>query len=175
LARHLIVRKLNTQILISASPVIKKQPIVPTKMTYKHLFFPLFFLPSLLFAQKKYTLSGYVKDSLNGETLIGATISVKDKTRGVNSNQYGFYSLTLSEGTYELVVSYVGFLPSTIPIQLNEDKQLNFDLVPRGALAEVVVSTKKRDANIKNANSENLYCLLNKLKQCPLFWVRLTC
>ncbi len=138
-------------------------------MTYKHLFFVLFFLPSLLFAQKKYTLSGYVKDSLNGETLIGATISVKDKTRGVSSNQYGFYSLTLSEGTYELVISYVGFLPSTITLQLNEDKQLNFDLVPRSALTEVVVSTKKRDANIKNAQLGKFVLPIEQIKAVPAF------
>ena len=49
-------------------------------------------------AQNKFTLSGYVKDSLSGETLIGASIAVNGKSFGVNSNQYGFFSITLPFG-----------------------------------------------------------------------------
>ena len=55
-------------------------------------------------AQNRYTISGYVKDSLTGETLIGANISVKNKTKIIASNQYGFYSLTLEEGTYTIKI-----------------------------------------------------------------------
>src|SRR5213592_4062370 len=107
-------------------------------MTKRYLVPLLIWLPSLLFAQKKHTVSGYVRDVQNGETLIGATITVKDKTKGISSNQYGFYSLTLLEGNYELIASYVGFQPFVIALNLDSDKQLNFDLVPRSALAEVI-------------------------------------
>ena len=54
-------------------------------------------------AQNKYTISGYIKDSLNGETLIGATIAVQGQTKGISSNLYGFYSITLDEGKYILI------------------------------------------------------------------------
>ena len=40
-------------------------------------------------------LNGYVRDSLSGESIIGATISVNGQSKGVASNQYGFYSSTL--------------------------------------------------------------------------------
>ena len=51
-----------------------------------------FLICSLFFAmaQKKYTISGYAKDVQNGETLIGASITIKGNARGVASNQYGF-------------------------------------------------------------------------------------
>ena len=49
-------------------------------------------------AQKRYTISGYINDAATGETMIGATLNVKGNTRGISSNQYGFYSLTLTEG-----------------------------------------------------------------------------
>ena len=85
----------------------------------KKILFPLFiFLPCLLIAQKKYTISGYIKDARNGETLIGASIALKDNVKGISSNQFGFFSLTLTEGKYDLVGSYVGFQPLLISIKL---------------------------------------------------------
>jgi len=57
----------------------------------------------------KSTLSGYLKDSLSGETIIGATISINGQGKGVNSNQYGFYSITLPHGEYELSITHVGY------------------------------------------------------------------
>ena len=34
------------------------------------------------FGQQKYTLSGYIKDSLSRETLIGASVSIKGESKG---------------------------------------------------------------------------------------------
>jgi len=60
-------------------------------------------------AQDKYTISGYVKDASNGEELIGATILVKELSSGAITNHYGFYSITLTSGQYNLMYSYVGY------------------------------------------------------------------
>lgn len=48
-----------------------------------------------LFAQQKFTVSGNIMDLATGETMIGATVAMKEQ-RGVGTafNQYGFYSLT---------------------------------------------------------------------------------
>ena len=46
-----------------------------------------------LAAQGKFTWKGYVKDSLSGETLINASILVNNETRGVTTNQYGYFCL----------------------------------------------------------------------------------
>ena len=61
-------------------------------------------------AQKKYTVSGNIKDHNDGEDLIGASITVKElKGVGATSNIYGFYSLTLPQGKYTIVYSFVGY------------------------------------------------------------------
>ena len=138
-------------------------------MTKNNLLLLFFIFPCLLFAQKKYTISGYIKDARNGETLIGATIAVKDKVKGISSNQFGFYSLTLTEGDYELIGSYVGFQPMLIPLKLDADKQINFDLTPRGVLTEVIVSSKKRDANVKNAQMGKFVLPIEQIKAIPAF------
>ena len=138
-------------------------------MIKKLSFSILLIFPTLLFAQKKYTVSGYIRDVQNGETLIGAAISVKDKTKGISSNQYGFFSLTLAEGDYELIGSYVGFQPLVKAVKLDADQQINFDLTPRGALAEVIVTTKIKDANVKNPQMGKFVLPIEQIKAIPAF------
>ncbi|MBP6430582.1 MAG: TonB-dependent receptor [Ferruginibacter sp.] len=121
-------------------------------------------------AQKRYTLSGYVKDSLSGETLINATIAVQGKTKGINSNQYGFYSISLDEGEYIFIASYIGFQPTAIQINLTKDIVYNFDLLPKAKVSEaVVVTAKKRDNNVKTAQMGKFTLPIEQIKAIPAF------
>ena len=138
-------------------------------MRNRSFLFVLVFLPLSLFAQKKYTISGYIKDVQNGETLISAAIAVQGTSKGIVSNQYGFYSLTLTEGNYRLIVSYVGFQPQNVELKLDADKQINFELTPRSQLAEVVVTTKQRDANVKSAQLGKFVLPIEQIKAIPAF------
>ncbi len=61
----------------------------------------LLFICFGLHAQKKVTLSGTIKDSNTGESLIGATVTVVElPNTGTTTNEYGFYSLSIPSGTY---------------------------------------------------------------------------
>lgn len=133
-------------------------------------------LPFALQAQQKntgsnrYTISGFIKDSLNGETLIGATVAVSGKTKGISSNQYGFYSLTLEEGDYIIACSFIGFQPKLLQVKLDGNKQLNIELLPKASLSqEVIVTTKKRDANVKNAQMGKFTLPIEQIKTIPAF------
>lgn len=74
-----------------------------------------FLFPSFAFSQNKenpkFTLTGFVKDTLNGEALIGVTIKIKGTSINAVSNNYGFYSLSLNPGFYALEIRYVGYAP----------------------------------------------------------------
>ena len=136
------------------------------------IFVCLFFLMLVVVcasAQKKYTISGYAKDVQNGETLIGATITVKGNTRGITSNQYGFYSISLLEGNYELICSYTGYQPAIVQVNLNTDQQLNFDMSVRAALQELVITSKKTDGNVKNAQMGKFVLPIEQIKAIPAF------
>ena len=67
----------------------------------------LILFPIIIFAQneKLYTLSGYISDLNNGESLIGVNIVVDSLNVGTTSNSYGFYSLTLPEGISSVIAS----------------------------------------------------------------------
>ena len=94
------------------------------------------------FGQQKYTLSGYVRDSLSRETLIGASVSIKGESKGVNSNTYGFYSITLAEGEYTVVASFVGYLPIELPVSLHANADLDIALLAKSSLSQETFTPK---------------------------------
>lgn len=110
------------------------------------------FLFANLNAQNKFSISGSVVDASRGEEIISARIKVKDQAFGASSNEYGFYSLTLPEGQYTLVVTAYGFITQEKIIDLKENMQITFQMgIPVEELEEVSVSAIRQDANVKDA------------------------
>lgn len=113
----------------------------------------LFVLLSLnSFSQNKFTISGTVSDSTIGEELINATVKMKGENIGVRSNEYGFYSITLSEGIYTFIFLSAGYESKEIEVNLNQNIVLNFQLISLSEkviqIQEVSVRAKKQDQNI---------------------------
>lgn len=106
------------------------------------LFISLLVVPA--HAQSKFTISGTIKDKKTGEGLIGAIIKVADKpSLGMASNEYGFYSLTLPEGTYKFLVNYLSYKEQEITVTLNKSiKQDIFMDALTAELNEITVSSK---------------------------------
>jgi hypothetical protein len=105
-------------------------------------------LPSV--SQNRFTLSGTIRNGETGEVLIGATLLVKELPGvGVTSNAYGFYSLTFPEGTYTILVQYLGFKTRKDTLNFNDNRLINYDLTPEPIkLGEVVVSGERSNANV---------------------------
>ncbi|MCF8422715.1 MAG: TonB-dependent receptor [Bacteroidia bacterium] len=103
------------------------------------------------FSQEKFTISGYVKDAKNGESLIGVTVYKKNSQIGASTNEYGFYSLTLPKGTDTVVFSFIGYQSIFRVVNLTSNQTISVELPEEGKnLAEVVISAEKADANIKS-------------------------
>ncbi len=118
----------------------------------------------------RFSLNGYVRDSLSGETIIGATISVSGQSKGVASNQYGFYSITLDSGTYTISVSHVSYIGRSISVDLTNNLSYNFDVVSKTfANSEVIVYSKRRDANVKNAQMGKVDLSMTQIRSIPAF------
>ena len=90
----------------------------------------------IIHAQNKYSITGYVKDSLSSENLIGATVSFIGQHKGVNTNAYGFFSITLPEGHYVITVSYVGYFSKSLEISLDKNINYNFLINQRSSSNE---------------------------------------
>ena len=79
-------------------------------------------------AQSSHTISGYVKDANSGEWLIGAKIYDLQSLEGAITNDFGFFSLTLPDGPVSLRVSYAGYESYQLPLTLEDDAVLTFEL-----------------------------------------------
>jgi len=131
------------------------------------------FLPAWVIAQNKVTLNGYVKDSLSGEAVIGATavLMLNGTAKSVISNQYGFYSITLEPGYYNLILTHVSYQAKTFALNLEQDRFINIELVPKNSsISEVVIYTnRRRDANVRNAEMGKVDLSVSRIKNIPAF------
>jgi|TARA_R110001592_G_scaffold307299_3_gene581003 hypothetical protein len=113
-------------------------------------------------------LSGNIKDAETGEDLIGATIYIKELKGGTATNVYGFYSISLPEGDYQLVISYIGYKDLEQNISLKADSRQNFSLAPNSQQLEAVeISAVKRDANVKDVQMSTVNLGIEKIKNIP--------
>ena len=105
---------------------------------------------TMAMSAQKNTLSGYVYDGENGETLIGANVYLPSLQKGTTTNAYGFYSLTLEPAEYEVQFSYLGFQTLTRQIDLREgDVELNVEIGLEAAeLEEVIITGEVEDRNV---------------------------
>lgn len=136
----------------------------------KNCFLLLLLLSSVFsFGQENYTLSGYVSDGRNGETIIGAKVYVASVQKGVYTNNFGFYSLTLPKGTYEVEYRLSGVETKTKTITLESDVRLDIELgSDLQDLEEVVVKGKAED-NVKSTNIGTLELDIEEIKTLPAF------
>jgi hypothetical protein len=97
------------------------------------------------------SISGKVSDASTGEDLIGATLYIKALEIGTITNTYGFFSLTIPTGKYQLEVSFMGYKTNYIEIDLSKEQTLNIELTPNDTkLQEVIVYTEKKDNNVSS-------------------------
>jgi hypothetical protein len=101
--------------------------------------------------QSKYTLSGYLRDSDNGEGLIGATVYVDEIASGTTTNLYGFYSISLPEGTYNITFNYLGYDALVETFELAADRTFDIEMMPdRELLQTVEITAEKANENVSN-------------------------
>jgi len=123
-------------------------------------------------AQQKFTINGNVKDVKNGEEMFGATVSVKEiPSIGTATNAYGFYAITLPEGTYNIIAQYVGYEPKIIQIILNANIKQDF-LIGESVseLKEVVISAEKKNENVSRPQMGIEKLDIQEIKNIPVLF-----
>ncbi|MCL3779093.1 TonB-dependent receptor [Prolixibacteraceae bacterium JC049] len=130
------------------------------------LFFVL--CSTITFAQKKVTISGYITDANTGEALINASVFEVNTYRGVTTNNYGFYSLTLPASQTTIAFSYVGYRAKYREIILNENKRIDIALNPK-QLEEVKVVAKRADDKVTSSQMSKVDIPIEKIQNLPAF------
>ncbi|MCF2498796.1 TonB-dependent receptor [Dyadobacter chenhuakuii] len=109
----------------------------------KLLIIAAFFISINTYAQR-HNLSGIVTDAVSGESLPNASVKVAGMDAGIQSNAYGYYSLSLKKGICLIEISYLGYLKKSVLVDLQRNLKLDIQLTPANQqLKEVQV--KERD------------------------------
>lgn len=118
------------------------------------VFFVLFIILGLTdgVAQAFVTLSGKVTSS-DGTPVVQATLAVEGTSYGTYSDDNGNYSLSLPEGKYTLVVSFVGFKSQRKNIELRGKKSVDFILQEDAVgLKDVEVYAKSKSQKLRESS-----------------------
>ncbi|HEY3372468.1 MAG TPA: carboxypeptidase-like regulatory domain-containing protein [Prolixibacteraceae bacterium] len=123
------------------------------------------------FSQKKYTLSGTISDSENGEDLAGAILSVQNTTYKALCNSYGFYSITLPEGDYHIMIQYVGYEIQLVNLSLHSSQIINFKLMAVSyELDSIDVKGERADHNVTSMAMGNLKINPHQIENIPVLF-----
>ncbi|OUJ71682.1 TonB-dependent receptor [Hymenobacter crusticola] len=115
----------------------------------------------------KVTLAGHVRDLKSGEPVVGATIYSEAPAIGTSTDQFGYYSLTMPAGRYDLKVRGIGIKNTRRQVVLGGDGKLEIeveeDITP---LKEVVIEAEK-DKNVSGMQMGLEKLDIKTLRQVP--------
>jgi len=117
-----------------------------------------------------FTISGYVKEEGSRELLPGVTVYIPELKTGVSTNSYGFYSLTISKGEYELKYSFIGYETQSHRIVLDKDIPLNIFITPTSlALEEVIVKGDLTEMESEKSQMSAISIPVESIADIPAF------
>ena len=126
------------------------------------------FFTVLGFSQEKVTVSGKVIDSNNNETLIGVLVAIPQLNISTFTNEYGFFSLTVPTGSYEIQASTIGYVTTTTRISLLENSKITLEISANTKeLEAVVVSKNPYRMNIHKPEMSVNKIALSTIKKMP--------
>ena len=116
---------------------------------------------------KSHTISGYVTDGKSQETLLGASVYDASTMKGTVTNNFGYYTLKLSEGQVNMKASFVGFQPYEAVFHLKNDTVINIALTQANQLNEVTVTARAMESNVKGTQMSTIELPVTQLKKVP--------
>jgi len=135
----------------------------------KILTFLVFFGSFTAFSQEKFTLSGTISEAETGETLIGVNVIIPSLQTGTVTNQYGYYSITLPKGEYEIVYSSIGFAAQKVKVSLSENVKKDLALTTdTESLDEVIIEANNERLNIRSSQMSANTLSTTTIKKIPV-------
>lgn len=126
--------------------------------------------PLFINAQQSITISGYIKDSKTKESLIYANVFVTNNKSGTQTNEYGFYSITIpNSDSIGLVFSYIGYVPQAKEITTKANLRLDILLEPSSkSLGEVIIKADRNNDNVQSTQMGVIDIPMHAVKSLPV-------
>tara|TARA_Y100001934_G_C12382785_1_gene793527 strand:+ start:3508 stop:6447 length:2940 start_codon:yes stop_codon:yes gene_type:complete len=138
-------------------------------------FLLLFIMNSQLWA-KEIVISGYVRDKVNGEILIGANVFIEGTSQGAATDKEGFYKIVgIKEGDQIIKASYIGYKTFSDSIKIIEGENITLDFALNYTTIEgqeIVVTSQAKgqmDAINKQLNAKSLVNIISsdRIQELP--------
>tara|TARA_B100001741_G_scaffold6775_1_gene5508 strand:+ start:735 stop:3122 length:2388 start_codon:yes stop_codon:yes gene_type:complete len=130
----------------------------------------LYLISINVYSQTNYTLNGYIKSASDGESLIGATIYINEIQGGVITNPYGFYSITLEEGEYNIEYRYIGYITLKKKIILDKDQKIDIELLSEDIeLENILITSESENENVSSTEISTFKLDIGKINEIPTF------
>ncbi len=116
------------------------------------------------------SLSGFVKDATNGETLITVNVFLKDTGIGTVTNRSGYYIIPrLPAGKWTVVFTYIGYerLEKEITASPGVSQKLSVQLVPRPVETETITVVSERISDAENIKPSSITITPRKIETVP--------
>ena len=118
-------------------------------------------------SQNRHTISGYVYEKGSRETMPGVNVYVPGTTLGTSSNTYGFYSLRLPAGEYEVIFSFVGYQSRSFTINLDQDVPLQVELTPSIEIEAVEIRADMPKQSSRSSQMSVMEIPVRQIKAIP--------
>jgi CarboxypepD_reg-like domain/TonB-dependent Receptor Plug Domain len=121
--------------------------------------------------RKRYTISGYIKDKASGESIGNATISINETNVSTQTNQYGFYSIALEEGDYDILAQINNYGKELSTIHVIENTQLDFAMseTKTNVIQKITVKAKAKTVkqHVQSTEMGKIDISMNTIKKMP--------
>ena len=118
-------------------------------------------------------LSGVVRDAGNGESMMGVYVILSElsnpqNVQGCVTNQAGYYSISVTPGTYKLTVNFMGYRTLEDTLTLTKSQQRRFEMEPVAISGEeVVIQGERGNVNVTGGDVGRME-LEHRLSRLPL-------
>lgn len=123
---------------------------------------------SVSWGQENATISGYILEGSSGESIIGGQVFIPGIQKGAVTNEFGFYSLTIPKGTYQLIYRGAGLPNDTLDINLTKDTTITSELGKTTKIDEVEINARKGE-NVNSTKIGQIELDINVIKKLPAF------
>ena len=100
----------------------------------------------------KANISGYIRHTVTGQALAGATVYIDSLSISTLTNQFGYFIITVPTGALTLKVSSVGMQDESYALQVNDDGKLDIQMQDYITSLKTVVVLSDRNTNTKSLN-----------------------
>lgn len=136
------------------------------------IFLTLIFFSSLLYTQQTATVSGFIRDRANKESLPFATVSIKELKIGTPTNIEGYYAIpNIPDGIFEVTVSLLGYQTETFKIDTRVTKKIVQDILLSDKAVQVseVVIEADKEAEKRSTQTGRIIMQAKDIAQLPTF------